>query len=74
MARLEGNAMNTPAPAPAPAPKTYPAGPITVAQAWQIAHAIHKAPPYRGYSLDLGNGQMLVHFTGQKGFEIKDIP
>lgn len=53
-----------------PERKEYAVGKITTNYAWVIAKRIGKSPPYRGYSLDLGNGQMLVN-PPQGGFEIR---
>lgn len=41
--------------------KQYPVGEITKARAWTIAGKIGKPPPYKGYALDLENGQLLGH-------------
>lgn len=40
--------------------KTYPIGQVTNNYAWIVAKRLGKRPPYRGYALDLQNGQRLV--------------
>lgn len=44
-------------------PKQYKLGKITNNYAWVIAKRLGptKSPPYRGYVLDLENGQQLTH-------------
>lgn len=54
----------------------YPLGNVTDNKAWKIAATLNKPAPYRGYALDLRNGQMLVcdKRDGKTIFEIKDKP
>lgn len=50
---------------------TLKTGIVSHDRAWAIAGKLSKSPPYRGYALDLGNGQLLVcRPDGQ--FEVRD--
>lgn len=48
--------------------KQYPVGEVSKNRAWTIAGKLGKAPPYKGYALDLENGQILVNQIDGKFF------
>lgn len=46
---------------------------LTQKQAWALAQEYGKAPPYRGYALDLGGGLVLTHTKSGK-YIVLDFP
>lgn len=52
--------------------KVYPLGIISSNLAWRIAAKLGKPAPYRGYAMDLENGQMLCALPDHQ-FEIKPL-
>jgi len=53
--------------------KLYPLKEIAFDRAWSIAGKLGKPAPYRGYALDLQNGQLLTHRLDGK-FEVVSKP
>lgn len=46
---------------------------LTNNQAWKLAQEFGKAPPYKGYALDLGGGLVLTH-TKKGEYIVLDFP